>query len=507
MAGTPKHKIEFGDFQTPDALARKVCSFLASKGVRPAGIVEPTCGTGAFLAAASCEFRITEVLLGLDIDKRYLKVARERLSTLNPTTRVDLRHEDFFDFDWSSALLSIPDPLLIIGNPPWVTSSRQGSLGGSNLPSKSNFQQLNGIEAKTGKSNFDISEWMTIRLLESVKRRQATVALLLKTSVARRVLQYVWSQAFPIEDARLLMIDASREFGASTSAGVLIVGLGTEESDRRCDVYSHSNWQIVQDTFGQRGHTLVTDVAAYDRTAHLISPNPRAQKLRWRSGIKHDCAKILELTREHDQLVNRLGEPVDVEDPWVFPLMKGSAVARENSTARATPNRFVILTQKRVGDDTHHLVSGAPKLWKYLKDHQEHFDRRRSSVYKGQAPFSVFGVGPYTFNPWKVAICGLYKHLGFAVVGPRDDRPVLFDDTSYYLSFDSEEEANLIGGLLRSDIARKFYQARIFWDMKRPITAEVLQQLDLERLADALGRMEEWDRYVKRATLFEFAKR
>jgi len=39
-----------------------------------------------------------------------------------------------------------------------------------NLPKKSNFQGLRGLDARTGKSNFDIAEWMLIRLIEALPR-------------------------------------------------------------------------------------------------------------------------------------------------------------------------------------------------------------------------------------------------------------------------------------------------------------------------------------------------
>ena len=49
-------KIEFGDFQTPAALAGDVCALLARAMPHPASIVEPSCGTGAFLVAALRRF-------------------------------------------------------------------------------------------------------------------------------------------------------------------------------------------------------------------------------------------------------------------------------------------------------------------------------------------------------------------------------------------------------------------------------------------------------------------
>ena len=52
-------------------------------------------------------------------------------------------------------------------------------MNGGNLPAKENFQNFRGIEALTGKSNFDISEWMLIQLVKALRGRSATIAMLL----------------------------------------------------------------------------------------------------------------------------------------------------------------------------------------------------------------------------------------------------------------------------------------------------------------------------------------
>jgi hypothetical protein len=95
----------------------------------------------------------------------------------------------------------------------------------------------------------------------------------------------------------------------------------------------------------------------------------------------------------------------------------------------------------------------------------------------------VFGVGDYTFAPWKVAISGFYKQLHFAVVGTLEDKPTVLDDTSYFVACRSKEEARHIAGLLNSDVAREFFSAYVFWDAKRPITVDLLRRLDLQALS------------------------
>jgi len=115
-------------------------------------------------------------------------------------------------------------------------------------------------------------------------------------------------------------------------------------------------------------------------------------------------------------------------------------------------------------------------------------DKRKSSIYKNRPFFSVFGVGPYTFSPWKVAISGLYKKLEFVRVPPFCGRPVALDDTCYFFPCRSEEECNLLYEMVTSQPAQEFWSAFIFWDTKRPITAQLLNSLDLMTLARELGK-------------------
>jgi predicted RNA methylase len=153
---------EFGDFQTPPQLASAICNLLRDSGVTPETVIEPTCGRGAFLKAAAEVFPQSQ-LIGADINPIHLRSARESLSECLESGQLELHKADFFDFPWSSVLAAKPGPWLVLGNPPWVTNAKLGVLKSRNLPSKTNRQGGLGIDAITGKSNFDISEWMLHR--------------------------------------------------------------------------------------------------------------------------------------------------------------------------------------------------------------------------------------------------------------------------------------------------------------------------------------------------------
>jgi hypothetical protein len=119
--------------------------------------------------------------------------------------------------------------------------------------------------------------------------------------------------------------------------------------------------------------------------------------------------------------------------------------------------------------------------------HASVLDDRKSSIYVNRPRFCVFGIGAYSFAPWKVAISGLYKRVSFVAVPPFDGRPVMVDDTCYSIPCKSKEEAEFLIELLESAPAQEFLQSLIFTDSKRPITIDVLRRLSLVELARKLG--------------------
>ncbi|MEB3338460.1 MAG: SAM-dependent methyltransferase, partial [Leptolyngbyaceae bacterium] len=145
---------------------------------------------------------------------------------------------------------------------------------------------------------------------------------------------------------------------------------------------------------------------------------------------------------------------------------------------------YVLVTQRFVGESTDSIRDIAPQTWKYLESHAQYLDGRKSKIYQKNPRFSIFGVGPYTFSPWKIGICGLYKKLEFRLIGKLTGKPVVFDDTVYFLSFDNAQAAHKTFELLNSSLAIGFYSTLIFWDDKRPIKSSILNSLNLKALIE-----------------------
>ena len=483
IQGKTRIKTEFGDFQTPKILAQRVCALLVDRGLHPAGVLEPTCGGGIFLDAAIRAFPSARRLLGFDINSRYVANAQSLLKESHPAVDVQVRQTDFFRTDWAAVLTELPKPWLILGNPPWVTSAELGSLGSSNLPEKTNLHRERGIDALMGKSNFDISEWMLTRGLEWVEGQEASLAVLCKVTVARKVMRNAWRHGHRLRRAELRRIDAFRHFGASVEACLFVVSGAPEDGEAECTVYDSLQDTGPSSQFGFRDGELVADLRLYDRWKHLASTGRRYY--RWRSGVKHDCAKVMELRQcGGDSYVNGLAEEVGLERRFLYPMLKGSELT---NGAVAEPTRWMLVTQAAIGEDTAQIESEAPCTWRYLCAHADLLDHRRSTIYRKRPRFSVFGVGAYTFQPWRVAIAGLYKRLNFQVVGSFEDKPIVLDDTCYFVPCGSHAEAICVRDLLRSKPAQEFLNAFVFWDSKRPITVALLDRLDLLAVAQEVG--------------------
>lgn len=487
-------KSEFGDFQTPSILAREIAAFLRESGLTPDAIVEPTCGRGSFIQAAMEAFPHANTIHGFDINPQYVRDASDAArNNHGPKPHIECRN--FFQIDWSEFLSTVAGNVLVIGNPPWVTNSALGALGSDNLPEKTNFQGRNGFASKTGKANFDISEWMLIRILEALHKRTGCVAMLCKTAIARKALRHAWLNRQNVGRCSIHLIDAQEHFGASVDACLLVVHTGMQENIATADVYSDLSFNNRISTIGLAGKELVADIDEYLRLKDIDG----IPYYTWRSGVKHDAAAIMELKRANNHFINGRGEECRFEPTYVYPLLKSSDVAN----GRTKPDKYVIVTQQKPSDNTEDVKKKAPITWAYLIAHADALDKRRSIIYQKRARFSIFGVGDYTFSPWKVAISGLYKNCLFVVVGKHDEKPIMLDDTCYFIPCESQKEARFVCELLNSDVCQRFLRSLVFFDSKRPITIDVLNRIDLKRLAEHVNKATEARRFLSSAAEYE----
>ena len=457
---------------------------------KPASIIEPTCGRGSFLLAAREGFPEARQLVGADINTLHLERCRHFLDGAPGDGAVRLLEGNFFSLDWECELAALAGPVLVVGNPPWVTSSELGRLGSSHLPPKRGQRDHRGLDAVTGKSNFDISESMLFRQLSWLDHRPGTVAALLKESVARKVLARAWREELRMSSVRLYRFDATASFGVSVTACLLVVVRDGGGASSSCEVFETLSADIPAGNLGFADNQVVSNFDAYQRYRHLRGKDGNYV---WRSGLKHDCARVMELTEVGEELRNGLGERVDIERDAVYPLYKSADIANGK---KARFRKFVVVTQKHLREDTKNLRETLPRTWRYLNAHREAFSRRSSAIYQGRPDFSMFGVGDYSFAPWKVAVPGLYQVGPPRILPPVAGRPAMLDDTAYFLPCASEREAQFLADLLSSEPALHFFRSLVFSTDKRPLNAGILKQLHIGKLARERKQEREYVRWT-----------
>ncbi|GAG82952.1 unnamed protein product, partial [marine sediment metagenome] len=164
------------------------------------------------------------------------------------------------------------------------------------------------------------------------------------------------------------------------------------------------------------------------------------------------------------------------EDGLIYGFLKSSDL--KNTVIKNT-RKHTIITQKKVGQETSYIQNKYPNTYQYLVKHLSFFEARKSSIYKDKPMFSIFGIGDYSFKPFKVAISGLYKSFHFTLVLPQADKPVMLDDTCYFIGFKKIEFAVYAIILLNSKTTEEFLQSITFTDAKRVFTKDILMRIDL----------------------------
>lgn len=461
------HKIEYGDFQTPLNFTEMVCDYLKKELMTtPDVILEPTSGVGNFLSTAISVFN-PQKAYGIEKNTEYYMYSKTKLNN----TAI-LYNEDFFDFNFSLLKKeTFNHKLLVVGNPPWVNNSVLSSLDSLNLPRKANFKDLKGLDALTGSSNFDICEFMFLELIENFKNSDTIIALLCKTIVARNVFKELKRRNINFSDCRMITFDAKKIFDVNVDACLFTIDLNnSDKSINKCKVFDFDSPTTQVSAFGYKGDKFFSSL-----NDNVIDIDGKCC-FNWRQGVKHDCSKIMELTGNMGSYINGNKEELDIEDAIVFPLVKSSHIKKPILTAF---KKSVIVTQRKIKEDTEFIKEIAPKTWNYLNQNIELFNKRKSSIYNNSPAFSMFGIGDYSYSKYKVAISGFYKKPLFSLL--YAEKPVMLDDTCYFLSFDNYNHAYTCMLILNCDKVQEFLVSIAFVDSKRPFTKKILERIDLQK--------------------------
>jgi hypothetical protein len=471
---------EFGDFQTNDDLSLKVVRYVYDKVKDIEFILEPTCGKGSFIISSLLVYDNLKRIVGVEIHLPYVWETKFNIlsyylinKTKNKSVDIEIIHANAFDYSYQELSEStIKLKSLVIGNPPWVTNSELSSIDSTNLPTKSNFKNHSGFEAITGKGNFDIGEYISLIMLKCFQYHNGVFAFLIKNSVIRNLINDQKRNQFQISRNEKLNIDSKKEFNASVNASLFYSELnnGIELTCNEIDFYSSSHITY----FGWYKDKFVNSINDYDLTSEIDGES----KIIWRSGVKHDCSKIMELNIEDGKFVNGLNQELNVENELVYGLLKSSDL---KDLIITDYRKSTIITQRKVGQETDSIKENYPLTYQYLLDNESFFNARKSSIYKDKPKFSIFGIGEYSFSLYKVGISSMYKTTHFSIVMPENGKPIMLDDTCYFIGFDNLEFAMIAQHILNSDLVQSFIKSIIFPDAKRIINKDILMRIDLRK--------------------------
>ncbi|MEM1119067.1 MAG: hypothetical protein AAGJ18_01375, partial [Bacteroidota bacterium] len=272
-----------------------------------------------------------------------------------------------------------------------------------------------------------------------------------------------------------LKIDAKKEFNVSVDACLFLTTFNVtpEFTCKELDFYSKE----PTTEFGWFREKFVHSIVDYKAVQHIDGKSPFVL----RQGMKHDCSKIMELDRFNGHYINGFKQELDPEKQLLFGILKSSDLKH---AVVDTYRKTTIVTQKKIGQDTSYIKREFPKTYDYLNANREYFNKRKSSIYRGKPPFSIFGIGDYSFAKYKVAISGMYRRTTFSLVLPENGKPLMLDDTCYFIGFDTLEKAQVAQKILNSSVVQNFLKSIIFSDAKRPITKDILMRIDMQKAYD-----------------------
>ncbi len=373
------------------------------------------------------------------------------------------------DLEWKSS-----GPLLICGNLPWVTTDALSRLVDDyQLKIRDNPKNLKGLDALTGSGSFDISERLALRFVSiAIEQRNANIALLLKESVARRVLVECRNQ---FAKAAVVKVDSREWFDVKVSSCLLHL----QFMEGALPVHEV---EYYQDFEGECTEVwTLYDGIVRRRSKESRKKPPVLSNITWRHGIKHDAAAVfeLDLTDARDAEQRAIFER-SAESSYLYPLVTARSLQRADLQ---TFSRYMLVPQKRLGDTS--IESDAQGLVEldYLRSKRDSLLKRRSSIYRKKPFYAIFGIGHYSFAPFKAAVAGLYLRPRFCFLGPVHGKPIVLGDTAYFFPSDSAIDAAIIVALGNEAVITAEICEMAFTG-KRPITKRLLDSLDFKRAFD-----------------------
>lgn len=192
-----------------------------NKKINPKILIEPACGESNFIISAIQAFGSLTRIFGIEIQEKYIwELKFALLEYFLTNTQANKPEIYLYNAKYSDLIFSKANNISWSG----IVSNRQSVLGNQyyastlnsrNLPEKSNFKRIKGIDTITGKGNFDIGGFIALEMLNLFSTENGHFSFLIKNAMIKNIVYEQKCNKYPIAVLEKHTIDAQKEFGAA----------------------------------------------------------------------------------------------------------------------------------------------------------------------------------------------------------------------------------------------------------------------------------------------------
>ena len=415
---------------------------------------------------------------------------------------------------WAKIILNSFAPLLynnfshIVGNPPWIkwdflSKEYREKLSVLYLDIYKLFAHK-GMKASLGHAHDDISILFTYIAMDKYLKNKGTLTFVLKQTLYKSIAgeQFrkfsidKFDSTTPVKCVKVHDMLSLNPFGQGQETSIVTL----EKNATTTYPVPYVKWQK-----NVRARFKSTDTNSYVLENCLLEyqdayPDPMTKKITdpWiiipkgqkipkisnklnfykaRHGVVNDLNSlflidIIEPTTKGIKVKN-LGEKgkkkikiltKNIETDLIYPLIK----PRDTKRWGIETYQYMIVPHQKAGENNESFLrTELPKSYAFLNSFKTELATRKSKwFYGGDKPFySLFGIGKYTFENYKVVWCCMSYKPDFSVVSKVKDEHIgiktyIPDNTIGYLSVESADEAHYICSILNSDKIKALFSLR-----------------------------------------------
>lgn len=524
-----KIRHDLGEYYTPPWLARLVIEEAGFTGRVDQKALDPSCGTGTFLVALIGEIRqqnqgndnnivlesILNNVIGFDVNPVSVLAAKVNymlailtLYSAKPSRLITL---PVYTCDAMMDEINIKDVDFILGNPPWIkwdflSREYKKNIGKTLLHDYVLYSYI-GMKSGLGFAHDDISITFIYACMDKYLRQGGFLGFVLKQTLYKGIAGKEFRKfaiqkrdaSIPVKVLVVHDLRALKPFkssaGADVEASIAIIKKGTP-----------TIYPVPYFTWKLKAHSHIEDTMDFEAVKAIVitekfnaMPDPSSDDISapWmllnegsspiaiprgmnaylaRHGVVNDLNSVFFITItgrseslvviQNQQTGRKKVQQVStiIEPGLIYPVLKPRHVKRWHVKGYY----YMIVPHWKHGQCNEiELRTSFPKTYEYLISFKYDLLGRSSRWFKGKnMPFySLFGIGEYTFKPYKVVWSSIGALHSFAVAGPVTDayfgtKVTIPDNTIGYCSFDLEAEAHYVCAILNASAVGHTLSAR-----------------------------------------------